>query len=39
MWSREEFERHGLGGVVTVSCRDVCTEGFGLERMVDGGKQ
>ena len=34
---REEFERHGLGGVVTLTCRDVCEEGFGLEDAVDAG--
>jgi len=34
---REEFEKHGLGGVVTSTCRDVCTEGFGLANIADAG--
>ena len=34
---RKEFEQHGLEGVVTVTCRDVCAEGFGLEDVADAG--
>ena len=35
--TREEFDRHGIGGVVTASCRDVCAEGFGLDSVADAG--
>lgn len=31
----EEFEQHGLGGVVISSCRDVCEDGFGLDSIAD----
>ena len=34
---REEFKRHGLEGVVTLTCRDVCVEGFGMEDIADAG--
>lgn len=34
---RQEFEHHGLGDVVTLVCRDVCNEGFGLVNAVDAG--
>ncbi|KAF9983055.1 tRNA (adenine-N(1)-)-methyltransferase catalytic subunit trm61 [Mortierella antarctica] len=30
-----EFEEHGLSNMVTISCRDVCKDGFGLENKVD----
>ncbi|KAF9274387.1 tRNA (adenine-N(1)-)-methyltransferase catalytic subunit trm61 [Mortierella alpina] len=30
-----EFEEHGLSNLVTISCRDVCKDGFGLENKVD----
>ncbi|KAF9183845.1 tRNA (adenine-N(1)-)-methyltransferase catalytic subunit trm61 [Haplosporangium sp. Z 11] len=30
-----EFEEHGLSDMVTLQCRDVCKEGFGLENKVD----
>ena len=36
-FSRKEFEQHGLGGVVTATCRDVCAEGFGLDNIADAG--
>ncbi len=32
-----EFEEHGLSHMVTISCRDVCKDGFGLENKVDAG--
>lgn len=35
--TREEFEEHGLGGVVSVTCRDVCAEGFGVDGIADAG--
>lgn len=36
--NREEFEQHGLGSVVIVTCRDVCAaEGFGMEDFADAG--
>ena len=34
---REEFERHGLSEVVTLTCRDVCADGFGLVCEADAG--
>lgn len=34
---REEFVDHGLSELVTLTCRDVCKEGFGLENMADAG--
>ena len=34
---REEFFGHGLSDVVTLECRDVCKDGFGLEGVVDAG--
>lgn len=30
---------HGLSGIVTVECCDVCQEGFGLQDRVDAGKR
>ena len=33
----EEFACHGLSDVVTLTCRDVCTNGFGLEGVADAG--
>lgn len=30
-----EFAEHGLGDVITASCRDVCCDGFGMEDAVD----
>lgn len=33
--ARKEFEEHGLGSVVTVSHRDVCQDGFGIEGLAD----
>ena len=35
---REEFEAHGLSEVVTLECRDVCSDGFNLKDTVDAGK-
>ena len=37
LYSREEFDEHGLGDVVTLMCRDVCVDGFGLENVADAG--
>ena len=34
---REEFIEHGLSELVTLTCRDVCKEGFGLENVADAG--
>ncbi|CAN0398210.1 tRNA (adenine(58)-N(1))-methyltransferase catalytic subunit TRMT61A isoform X1 [Lampetra fluviatilis] len=31
----EEFERHGVGRLATVRCRDVCREGFGVAGVAD----
>ncbi|KAF8931331.1 tRNA (adenine-N(1)-)-methyltransferase catalytic subunit trm61 [Haplosporangium gracile] len=31
----KEFEEHGLEGLVTIECRDVCKNGFGLINKVD----
>ena len=36
-FNREEFDKHGLGDVVISTCRDVCTEGFGLANIADAG--
>lgn len=33
--AREEFQHHGFGDLVTISQRDVCTDGFGLSFEVD----
>ena len=33
--ARKEFERHKLGGLVTVKQRDVCQNGFDLENVAD----
>ena len=35
---REEFEAHGLSEVITLECRDVCSDGFNLTDAVDAGK-
>lgn len=34
----KEFEEHGLEELVTIECRDVCKNGFGLVNKVDAGK-
>ncbi|KAF9100580.1 tRNA (adenine-N(1)-)-methyltransferase catalytic subunit trm61 [Mortierella sp. GBA35] len=34
----KEFEDHGLSHLITIECRDVCKNGFGLENKVDAGK-
>ena len=34
---REEFREHGLNELVTIQCRDVCQDGFGLESIADAG--
>ncbi|KAG0258269.1 tRNA (adenine(58)-N(1))-methyltransferase catalytic subunit trmt61a, partial [Linnemannia exigua] len=31
----KEFEEHGLKDLVTIECRDVCKNGFGLENKAD----
>ena len=36
---REEFSSHGLSDVVSVECRDVCRDGFGLNNAADAGEQ
>ena len=33
--AKEEFKNHGLSDRVTVSCRDVCNDGWDLEDKVD----
>ncbi|XP_002732949.1 tRNA (adenine(58)-N(1))-methyltransferase catalytic subunit TRMT61A-like [Saccoglossus kowalevskii] len=33
--AREEFTDHGIGDLVTVSCRDVCKDGFDVEHIAD----
>ncbi|KAF9348229.1 tRNA (adenine-N(1)-)-methyltransferase catalytic subunit trm61 [Mortierella sp. AD094] len=33
--AKKEFEDHGLLEMVTLQCRDVCKDGFGLENKVD----
>eukprot|EP00731_Ephydatia_muelleri_P023576 Em0015g1159a len=33
--ARKEFADHGLSDVVTLECRDVCKDGFGLKDRVD----
>lgn len=33
--AQAEFESHGLSELVTLACRDVCSEGFGLEHVAD----
>ena len=34
---RKEFDNHKIGHLVTVTCRDVCKEGFGLNQVADAG--
>ena len=33
--AREEFKSHGMDECVTIECRDVCKDGFGLEPIAD----
>ncbi|KAJ7355065.1 tRNA (adenine(58)-N(1))-methyltransferase catalytic subunit trmt61a [Desmophyllum pertusum] len=33
--ARKEFDNHKIGNLVTVRCRDVCKEGFGLSQVAD----
>lgn len=33
----KEFAEHGLSHLVTLQCKDVCKEGFGIENKVDAG--
>lgn len=33
--ARQEFEAHGMGECVTIECRDVCKDGFGIEPIAD----
>lgn len=35
--AKNEFITHGLEGIVTSQCRDVCNDGFGLESIADAG--
>ena len=37
MYYRQEFDAHGLSDVVTLECRDVCRDGFGVTGLVDAG--
>lgn len=37
--SRAEFTRHGMDDVVTLTHRNVCKDGFGLNDAVDSGKR
>ena len=34
---RKEFEHHKIADLVTVTCQDVCKEGFGLSQVADAG--
>ena len=34
---REEFQAHGLSELVTIQCRDVGQDGFGLKDIADAG--
>ena len=34
---REEFEQHGLSDIITLTCQDVCTDGFPIMERVDAG--
>lgn len=36
-FNRKEFENHKIDHLVTVICRDVCKEGFGLSQVADAG--
>lgn len=36
--ARKEFELHGLSEFITLECRNVCQDGFGLVNLVDSGK-
>ena len=33
--ARAELDSHGLAGMVTAACRDVCADGFGLQDEAD----
>ena len=37
--SREEFKSHQLADIVTIECRDVCKDGFGLQDIADAGQK
>lgn len=37
--AQKEFLDHGLGSLVTATCRDVCVDGFGLESVANAGKK
>lgn len=34
---RDEFREHGLSELVSIECRDVCQEGFGMKNIADAG--
>ena len=34
---REEFKQHGLSDIVTLTCQDVCTDGFHMVEVADAG--
>jgi len=34
----QDFEEHGLSDLITVECRDVCKNGFGVTDLVHAGK-
>lgn len=38
LFFRKEFEEHGLSDLITVECRDVCKDGFGITNIVHAGK-
>ena len=35
---REEFSSHDLSDLVTVECRDVCSNGFAVDNVADAGE-
>src|SRR5437773_1259227 len=37
IYPRKEFEDHGLSDLITVECRDVCKDGFGITGLVHAG--
>jgi hypothetical protein len=37
IYPRKDFENHGLSDLITVECRDVCKDGFGITGLVHSG--
>jgi tRNA (adenine57-N1/adenine58-N1)-methyltransferase len=35
--AKKEFDDHGLSDFVTIECRNVCEQGFGLKNAVEAG--